>query len=89
VASYYKAFPSAGIDFLLNTEGMGKDMMAPSATYFVKHRSVAAGSYVYDDPSKADDEHLIRFGEVPPFVYSEAISEIGRITEIFTQDSRE
>jgi hypothetical protein len=50
---------------------------------------VAAGSYVYDDPSKADDEHLIRFGEVPPFVYSEAISEIRRITEIFTQDSRE
>ena len=41
MASYYKAFPSAGIDFLLNIEGMGKDMMAPSATYFVKHGSMA------------------------------------------------
>jgi hypothetical protein len=47
--------------------------------YFVKTGSVVIGSYVYDEPSKETDQRLVRFGDVPPIVYSETVGDLARI----------
>ena len=50
----------------------------------MKHNSVTVGSYVYDEPT-AGDARLIAFGDVSPLVYSEVMSEIGRIVGVSTE----
>ena len=47
--------------------------------FFVRAETVKIGGYVYDTPSDEADPRLIPFGEVPPVVFSEAMSDLARI----------
>jgi hypothetical protein len=82
---YLKTFPSAGVDVFVGTEGMfvGMDMESEvtlGKVFFVRHASVAIGSYVYDEPGDESDPRLVAFGEVPVIAYSEAIGDLGKIS---------
>lgn len=84
ITAYYKPFPGAGADAFLFVEEMWvgmtmEDQMRTGRAFFVKHDSVEIGSYIYDEPNDEKDERLLAFGDVPPLVYSEVISELGRI----------
>jgi hypothetical protein len=48
--------------------------------FFVRHGSVAIGSYVYDEPGDESDPRLVAFGEVPVIAHSEAIGDLGKIS---------
>jgi hypothetical protein len=81
---YLKRFPSAGVDVFVEVEGMyvGIDLESEvtlGVVFFVKHGSVRIGGYEYDEPSNADDPRLVRFGEVPPIAFSEAMGDLGKI----------
>ncbi|MCA9670090.1 MAG: DUF4132 domain-containing protein [Myxococcales bacterium] len=85
VTSFHKVFASAGVDVILETEGIGVMVdQYSNATlkraYFVEPGAVSFGSYVYDEPRDDSDKRLIPLGKVPPIVYSEAMAEIGRLS---------
>jgi hypothetical protein len=84
IACYCKSFPGAGADALLSLDGMyiGIDMYTSvklERLCFVKAGSVKFASYVYDEPSEAQDERLIAFGQVPPIVFSETLGDLEKI----------
>jgi hypothetical protein len=43
---------------------------------FVKKAGVRFGSYMYDEPSVANNSRLVRFGDVPAIVYSEVMADM-------------
>ncbi len=82
---YVKTFPGAGVDVFVETEGMyvGIDMYSDiklGTNFFVKHGSVQIGSYIYDEPSDANDPRLISYGEVPAIAFSESMADLNRIS---------
>lgn len=84
IMTYMKCFPGAGVDVFLGLDGMyiGIDMYEDvrlEDLYFTKGGSVEIGSYVYDEPGGEDDPRLLAFGDVPPIVYSEAMSDLEKI----------
>ncbi|HEV3119536.1 MAG TPA: DUF4132 domain-containing protein [Gemmataceae bacterium] len=84
VLSYWKSFPTAGVDAFLGLEDMyvGIDMYSDiklQEAYFVRTGSVKTGSYTYDEPGKDDDARLLSFGQVPPIVYSEVMGDLQKI----------
>ncbi len=84
IDTYRKSFPSVGVEAFLDLEGfyIGIGMMDEiklGDAYFVEAGSVKVGSYVYDNPSDASDPRLIRFGDVPPVVFSEIMGDLARI----------
>src|SRR5262249_2585136 len=84
IPSYFKSFPSAGVDVFLELEDMyvGIGMDAETTlqdAYFVRGGSVKTGSYTYDEPGDENDERVLRFGDVPPIVYSEVLGDLRRI----------
>jgi len=81
---YVKAFPGAGVDVFVGMDGMyvGIDMYTDiklERIFFVKHRSVQIGSYVYDEPSDTKDPRLLSFGEAPAIAFSEAMGDLVKI----------
>jgi hypothetical protein len=82
---YLKTFPSAGVDVFVGTDGMfvGMDMESEvtlGKVFFVRHGSVAIGSYTYDEPADEADPRLVAFGAVPVIAYSEALGDLGKIS---------
>ena len=80
VPNYWKDFVGCGIEVMLDLEGfyIGIDPMSPvelGRARFVRADSVARGSYVYDDPG-AEDDRIVRFGDVPEVVYSETVADL-------------
>jgi len=86
ISSYCKVFPGAGVEVYLATEDIyigfdPMDAMTLGVAYFAKAGSVEVGSYTYDEPSNGDDPRVLSFGDVPPVVYSETISDLEAIVE--------
>lgn len=84
ITSYVKNFPSAGADVILGVEDffVGIDMysdMKLGEVRFVRGGSVEFGSYVYDEPTGDEDARVLKFAEVPPIVFSEAMGDLERI----------
>jgi hypothetical protein len=48
--------------------------------FFVRAGSVKTGSYTYDEPRDENDGRLLRFGDVPPIVYSEVLGDLQKIS---------
>lgn len=85
ISFYLKTFPSAGVDVFVGTDGMfvGMDMESEvtlGKVFFVRHGSVAIGSYTYDEPADEADPRLVAFGAVPVIAYSEAMGDLGKIS---------
>lgn len=83
ISSYYKLFPGAGVEVSLETGDMyvGMDPMETltlGPARFCTAGSIQRGSYVYDEPTE-NDPRLLTFGEVPPVVYSETVSDLKAI----------
>lgn len=84
IGFYLKTFPSSGVDVFLGLEdmfvGVGMDdSIKLGEVFFVKHGSVKIGGYEYDEPADAKDHRLVRFGDVPPIAFSEAMGDLTRI----------
>lgn len=81
ILSYYKTFTEVGLVVIVMQTGnlsvgyydvnaeIGKVM-------FVKKGNIRFGNYAYDEPSKMNDPRLVRFGDVPPIVYSEVMADM-------------
>ena len=85
ISAYYKDFPGAGIEVFLEIEEMwvGQDAMDSitlGVAHFVKAGSVTTGSYTYDEPTSTDDPRVLAFGDIPPIVYSETLTDLEAIT---------
>jgi hypothetical protein len=83
ISSYYKLFPGAGVEVSLDTGDMyvGMDPMETltlGTTRFCTAGSIQRGSYVYDEPTE-NDPRILTFGQVPPVVYSETVSDLKAI----------
>lgn len=90
ITSYRKCFPSAGVDVILELDGMFigagmYDSIKLGRFCFVKSGSVSVGSYVYDEPKDENDERLVCFGDVPPVVFSETMGALARIAGAQTE----
>ncbi len=84
ITTYFKSFPAAGVDVFLGLDDMyiGIDMSAEiklQNAYFVRTGSVKTGSYTYDEPANENDGRVLRFGDVPPIVYSEVLGDLQKI----------
>ncbi len=81
ISSFYKDFAEANITAIINQQGE-LSVGDPSAhaelseLMFVKRNQVSFGSYVYDEPSNANDARLVPFGDLPPIVYSEVMADM-------------
>jgi hypothetical protein len=85
VSSYFRCFPAAGVDAFVFIGGMFMGGLMDSgvtldACFFVRHRSVEIGGYVYDEPADEKDQRLIPAGEVPPVIFSEVFGDLRHIT---------
>ena len=81
ISSYYKDFSELGITAILMQEGcIGVGYLDENAVLgelmFVNNKTVQFGSYMYDEPSKAEDPRLIPFENVPAIIYSEVIADM-------------
>jgi hypothetical protein len=84
ISGYRKSFPASGIDVCLNVDGMymgmgQEDSITLGAGWFVRHGTVASGSYVYDEPTSEADPRVVPFGDVPPIVFSETMADLRAI----------
>jgi hypothetical protein len=57
--------------------------------FFVKAGTVKVGSYEYDEPANEKDERVLRFGDVPPIVYSEIVGDLQKIAGKGTKEDTE
>jgi hypothetical protein len=85
ITTYFKSFPAAQVDAFLGLDGMyiGIDMSTEISlgnVFFVRAGSVKTGSYTYDEPRDENDGRLLRFGDVPPIVYSEVLGDLQKIS---------
>ena len=85
VTSYYRSFPAASVDvfLLLDDLYMGiepTEQITLRQAYFVRGGSVQVGSYTYEEPGQVSDERVLAFGDVPPIVYSEALTDLKMIS---------
>ena len=82
---YHKSFAGAGVDAMLELEGFYVEMDMYSEISLEKFYFVRAGRILESgdrgEPLNADDERLIPFGDVPPVVYSETVSDLERIAQ--------
>ena len=85
VSAYRKLFERHQIEVFIGTENLGVQSydggeVTLEQLFFVKAGSVATGSYTYDEPRDGNDERLIKLGDLPAIVYSEAIADLRAIT---------
>ena len=81
IASYYKEFTEVGLVAIVMQIGALSvgyyDVNAEIGhLMFVRKSGVRFGSYMYDEPSRESDPRLVSFGDVPPIVYSEVMSDM-------------
>ncbi|WP_244247582.1 DUF4132 domain-containing protein [Leptospira yasudae] len=87
VSSYRKLFPNENVEVYLKLQGLNvqnydfEEPVTFKEFFFVKHGSIATGSYVYDEPRNEEDHRLIPFEEVDPIVYSETLYDLNRILQ--------
>jgi hypothetical protein len=87
VSAYRKLFPHDKIEVFIGTSGLGVQSydMDSEVTlkdlFFVRPGAIVTGSYTYDEPHDEDDERLVKLGDVPPIVFSEAIADLTAITK--------
>jgi hypothetical protein len=86
IPAYVKSFPAGQVDAILMLEGffIGAGMydeVTLGTTCFVKSGSVQFGSYIYDEPSKEDDQRVVPLGQVPAIPFSETLADLRRIAE--------
>jgi hypothetical protein len=86
VPEYWKEFPGAGLEVVLEIAGfyIGIDPMDSielGLARFVKAGTMRRGSYVYDELA-SDDPRAVRFGDVPPIVWSETIGDLAAISGV-------
>lgn len=80
VPSFYKDFAESGVEVELEIEGYyisidPMEQVELGAARFVRAGSIARGGYTYDVPGD-DDPRVLRFGEVPSILYSEALADL-------------
>lgn len=81
ISSYYKEFTEVGLVAIVMQTGYLSigyyDVNAEIGNLmFVRKEGVRFGSYIYDEPTKMNDPRLVRFGDVPPIVYSEVMADM-------------
>ena len=81
IASYFKEFTEVGLVAIVMQTGylsMGYyDVNAElGSLMFVKKSGIRFGSYMYDEPSNGSDPRLVCFGDVPPIIYSEVMTDM-------------
>ncbi len=81
VHTYWKAFATAGVDAFLQIDGLQAfadpfDEAALQWISFVRHGSVSIYNFEDDGLGGSRDKRLIRFGDVPPIVYSEVMADV-------------
>ncbi len=86
ILSYYKTFTEVGlVAIVLQTGGLSVGYYDVNAeigkVMFVKKADIRFGNYAYDEPSKMNDPRLVRFGNVPPIVYSEVMADMAFFKE--------
>ena len=84
ILAYHKVFATAGVDVHIELEDMfiGMDMyqdITLGTVCFVRDGNIKYGSYEYDTPGGEDDPRALRFADVPPIVFSEAMGDLKRI----------
>lgn len=83
ISAYFKLFVGAGVEVTMNVEDMWvsqdpMDTISLGTARFCKAGTVERGSYIYDEPAN-DDPRILNFGQVPPVVYSETVSDLKAI----------
>jgi hypothetical protein len=86
ILSYYKEFTEVGlVAIMMQTGSLSVSYYDVNAEIgnlmFVQKSGVRFGSYMYDEPSKMNDPRLVRFGDVPPIVYSEVMADMAFFKE--------
>ena len=88
VSSYRKLFPHDKIEVFIQTSGMSVSSGFDEAgdvtlkdLFFVRPGAVITGSYTYDEPRDETDDRLIKLGDVPAIVFSEAVADLVAITK--------
>ena len=88
VPAYGKRFGASGIDAILRISNMY--IYADANTFieledlcFVPSDTFRLGGYIYDFPSKDDDERALVLGHVPAVTFSEAMADLQRFWAIF------
>jgi hypothetical protein len=81
ILSYYKAFSEVNlVAIVMQTGSLSVGYYDVNAEIgklmFAQKSGVRFGSYQYDEPSKLNDPRLVRFGDVPPIVYSEVMADM-------------
>ena len=81
ILSYYKTFTEVGlVAIVMQTGSLSIGFYDGNAEIgklmFVKKADIRFGNYMYDEPSKMNDPRLVRFGDVPPIVYSEVMADM-------------
>ncbi len=81
ILSYYKTFTEVGlVAIVMQTGSLSIGFYDGNAeigkVMFVKKEGIRFGNYMYDEPSKMNDPRLVRFGDVPPIVYSEVMADM-------------
>jgi hypothetical protein len=94
ITSYFKTFPMAGVQAFIGVDGMYigmemEDEVKLQDAFFVKAGTVKVGSYEYDEPANEKDERVLRFGDVPPIVYSEIVGDLQKIAGKGTTEQTE
>jgi hypothetical protein len=91
VSAYRKLFERHQIEVFIGTENLGVQSydggeVTLDQLFFVKAGAVVTGSYTYDEPRDAGDARLIKLGDLPAIVYSEAIADLRAITREVQED---
>ncbi len=96
VSAYRKTFPHDKVEVFVGTNGLsvqssfdGGDDVTLKDLFFVRPGAVVTGSYTYDEPHDESDARLIRLSDVPPIVFSEAVSDLQAITKRKDEDGLE
>jgi hypothetical protein len=86
ILSYYKTFMDVELLAIVTQTGdlsIGNyDVNAAiGKIMFVKKNGIGFNNYQYNEPRKMNDPRLVRFGDVPPIVYSEVMADMAFFKE--------
>jgi HEAT repeat protein len=84
VLAYAKRFSASGVDAILSIRDMyiysdADTIITLEDLCFVPSNTFRLGGYIYDFPSKDDDERALRLGDVPAVTFSETMADIQKI----------
>jgi hypothetical protein len=84
VHSYWKEFATAGVDAFVEIDGLQAfadpdDEVALRSIWFARHGSVSPDRFEDEGLGGSRDERLLKFGDVPPIVYSEVMADVAAL----------